>query len=66
MKYRIEHYNLDKSIRTIEQSGNKVNAIRIAKRLVSETLGNQRVYVHRVSKEGDDGVVWYYATGGES
>lgn len=64
--YRIEHYNLDKSIQTIEQSTNKVNAIRIAKRLVSECLGNQQVYVHRFSKSGDEGVVWYYATGGES
>lgn len=64
--YRIEHYNLDKHIQTIEHSTNKVNAIRIAKRLVSETLGNQQVYVHRVGKSGDDGVVWYFATGGES
>lgn len=64
--YRIEHYNLDKSIQTIGQSTNKINAIRIAKRLVSECLDNQQVFVHRFSKEGDEGVVWYYATGGES
>lgn len=61
--YRIEHYNLDKRIRTVERSGNKVNAIRIAKRMVSECLGNQQV---RVTKSGDEGIIWYYATGGES
>ena len=64
--YRIEHCNLDKSIQTIEQSTNKINAIRIAKRLVSECLDNQQVFVHRVSKAGDEGIIWYFATGGES
>lgn len=64
--YRIEHYNLDKQVQTFERSTNKVNAIRIAKRKVSECLGNQQVFVHKVGKSGDEGVVWYYATGGES
>lgn len=64
--YRIEHYNLDKSVKTVEQSTNKINAIRKAKRMVSECLDDQRAYVHRVGKSGDDGIIWYYATGGES
>lgn len=64
--YRIEHYSLDKRIQTVEQSTNKVNAIRIAKRMASECLGNQQVYVHKVGKSGDEGIIWYFATGGES
>lgn len=63
MKYRIEHYNLDKNIRTIEHSTNKINGTRKAKRLASECLDDQRAYVIRTE---DEHVVWYYATGGES